>query len=106
MTLWKAHDIFAQLRGYLQHAQIGLILQDTLFVHGAVEESALGFVPSRLTRYTNNTRKGLRELPGAQSHKDLHGWIDALNQFAKDEAAGESGGVDEKRSLSFFFGRG
>lgn len=70
---------------YLQHAQIGVILHDTLFVHGAVEESALGFVPSRLTRYTNNTRKELRELPGAQSYDDLHGWIAALNQFAKDE---------------------
>lgn len=70
---------------YLQHAQIGLILEDTLFVHGAVEESALGFVPSPLTRYTNNTPEGLRALPGAQSYEDLHGWIAALNQFAKDE---------------------
>ena len=52
-----------------------------------MEESALGFVPSRLTRYTNNTREGLRALPGASSYEDLHGWIAALNQFAKDEAA-------------------
>ena len=37
--------------GYLQHAQIGVILKDTLFVHGALEESALGFVPSRMTRW-------------------------------------------------------
>ena len=77
------------LSGYLQHAQIGLILEDTLFVHGAVEESALGFVPSPLTRYTNNTPEGLRALPGAQSYEDLHGWIAALNQFAKDEANGQ-----------------
>ena len=38
------------MRSYLQHAQIGVVLGDTLFVHGAVEERALGFVPSRKTR--------------------------------------------------------
>ena len=46
---------------YLQHAQIGVILGDTLFVHGAVEERALGFIPSPLTRYKLNSTSAWRE---------------------------------------------
>ena len=45
---------------YLQHAQIGVILGDTLFVHGAVEERALGFIPSPLTRYKLNSTSAWR----------------------------------------------
>eukprot|EP00434_Breviolum_minutum_P030974 symbB.v1.2.027393.t2/scaffold2682.1/size73113/3 len=73
---------------YLQHAQIGVILGDTLFVHGAVEERALGFIPSPLTRYKLNStsawrREELLKLKGAQVVDDLHQWISALNHFAQ-----------------------
>ena len=49
------------MASYLQHAQIGVILGDTLFVHGAVEERALGFIPSPLTRYKLNSTSAWRE---------------------------------------------
>lgn len=34
---------------YLQHAQLAVILGDTLFVHGAIGEHSLGFIPSLQT---------------------------------------------------------
>lgn len=40
---------------YLREGQLALRLGDTLFVHGAVEEAALGFVPSHRTRYKRNS---------------------------------------------------
>ncbi|CAK9048913.1 unnamed protein product [Durusdinium trenchii] len=73
------------VQSYLRHAQLGLVIGDTLFVHGAAEERALGFVPSHQTRYVKNKREDLLKLPGSQKGLDLRQWIDALNRFAEEE---------------------
>jgi len=75
------------VNNYLRSAQIGVIIGDTLFVHGAVEEQALGFVPSPLTRYKFNARDELKSLPGAQAGLPLREWIDGLNAFAAEQVA-------------------
>ncbi|CAJ1376934.1 unnamed protein product [Effrenium voratum] len=74
-----------EVRSYLRAAQIGLILGDTLFVHGAVDEEALGFVPSPETRYQAHSKEELLALPKAQTGLALKAWIEALNAFAAEQ---------------------
>ena len=59
---------------YLREGQLALRIQDTLFVHGAVEEEALGFVPSQLTQYKRNSgwageEKGLKSMRSRRAAK-------------------------------------
>ncbi|CAK9011972.1 Serine/threonine-protein phosphatase [Durusdinium trenchii] len=53
---------------FLQNAQLGLVLGDTLFVHGAVPQRGLGFVPGQEDR-----------APGPLT------WMDRLNVFFRAE---------------------
>mmetsp|Transcript_103272 Transcript_103272/g.182924 ORF Transcript_103272/g.182924 Transcript_103272/m.182924 type:complete len:594 (+) Transcript_103272:2-1783(+) len=76
-----------EVRSYLRNAQIGVIIGDTLFVHGAVEERALGFVPSHYTRFKENSPEEVSSLPGVQRGLPLREWIDGLNSFACKEVA-------------------
>jgi hypothetical protein len=58
--------VFAQ---FLQEGCLALVMGDTLFVHGALDETSLGFNPDRPEDPERNTRK----------------WVDELNAFAKRE---------------------
>ena len=69
---------------YLQNAQIGVIIGDTLFVHGAVEKQALGFVPSAALRYKRNSREEVLG-PGCRQNLALREWIEGLNDFAMSQ---------------------
>lgn len=70
---------------YIDHAQLGLCLGDTLFVHGAVTAANAGFVPSTKTACAVHDLQGdeLRDTHTVQQ------WIDRLNAF-KDACWRES----------------
>eukprot|EP00510_Aplanochytrium_minuta_P005702 CAMPEP_0184009520 /NCGR_PEP_ID=MMETSP0954-20121128/2654_1 /TAXON_ID=627963 /ORGANISM="Aplanochytrium sp, Strain PBS07" /LENGTH=430 /DNA_ID=CAMNT_0026288909 /DNA_START=342 /DNA_END=1634 /DNA_ORIENTATION=+ len=53
---------------YLRLAQLGVVIEDTLYVHGAITEKSVGTVP-RTEKVYSNLRK----------------WIQALNEFAEQE---------------------
>jgi hypothetical protein len=72
---------------YLRSAQLGVIIGDTIYVHGAVEERAMGFVPSHLTQYKVNTSTEIQSLPGVRTGLPLREWIDGLNAFAAEQVA-------------------
>eukprot|EP00516_Mucochytrium_quahogii_P005685 CAMPEP_0203759750 /NCGR_PEP_ID=MMETSP0098-20131031/12916_1 /ASSEMBLY_ACC=CAM_ASM_000208 /TAXON_ID=96639 /ORGANISM=" , Strain NY0313808BC1" /LENGTH=379 /DNA_ID=CAMNT_0050652921 /DNA_START=1240 /DNA_END=2379 /DNA_ORIENTATION=+ len=57
------------MRSYLEHAQLAVLLFDSLFLHGAVPENGIGFVPSNGT-------------PQALTAKE---WISCLNQFYNEQ---------------------
>lgn len=71
-----------EVASYLANAQIAAIIGDTLFVHGAAEERALGFVPSPLTRFAPHGPEELAVLPGAREGLPLREWVQAINDFA------------------------
>ena len=73
-----------EVTSYLQNAQIGVIIGDTLFVHGAVERQALGFVPSPALRYIRNSPEDVRG-KGSRCDLPLREWIEGLNTFAADQ---------------------
>jgi len=62
------------LRQYLEHACVAAILGNTIFVHGALDRSAIRRVPTDATRFFNP--------PVAQpmvAVDEVHGWVDAMN---------------------------
>ncbi|MBA4696645.1 MAG: metallophosphoesterase [Legionella sp.] len=61
-----------QITRYLQHAQLGVIHGDTLFIHGAVTSENMGYVP------------GFFEATGHRL-SDAREWIDALNDWYRTE---------------------
>eukprot|EP01102_Stenamoeba_stenopodia_P021726 TRINITY_DN8838_c0_g1_i1.p1 TRINITY_DN8838_c0_g1~~TRINITY_DN8838_c0_g1_i1.p1 ORF type:complete len:337 (+),score=45.78 TRINITY_DN8838_c0_g1_i1:64-1074(+) len=69
------------VREYLEHANIAVCLGNTLFVHGAVTDRNIGFLPS-----TDN-REAVQEVPpGEETIGKLSAreWIQALNSWGKD----------------------
>lgn len=71
---------------YLQNSQLAVVIGDTLYVHGAAEERALGFVPGLATRFAVNSEDDL-ERAGARHEFDLFQWVDELNAFAQAAVA-------------------
>ncbi|MFA6303493.1 MAG: metallophosphoesterase [Legionella sp.] len=57
---------------YLKHAQLGEIVGDTLFIHGAITSSGIGYVPG--IHDTNLNRC-----------EDAREWIESLNYWYKDQ---------------------
>ena len=55
------------MRGYLERAKLGLIIGDTVFVHGGISPDTLGWLPP----------------PHTQLELDARKWIDKLNAFAE-----------------------
>ena len=57
------------IRGYLERAKLGLIIGDTLFVHGGISADTLGWLPP----------------PQTQPEPDARRWIAKLNAFAESQ---------------------
>ena len=76
-------DKNGEVVAYLRNAQVGVIIGDTLFVHGAVEKQALGFVPSATLRYRRNSPEEVQV--GCRQGLALREWIDGLNAFAFEQ---------------------
>jgi len=60
---------------YLKHAQLGVVLGDSLFVHGAVPEDGIGLVPPS------------SESDGETFFDDAKGWIEKLNFWYWEQLA-------------------
>lgn len=58
------------MRRYLEEAKLGLVMGDTLFVHGGVCEKSIGWLPDANEREADPVR-----------------WIDRLNSFARRQMA-------------------
>uniref|UniRef100_A0A7S4UK99 Calcineurin-like phosphoesterase domain-containing protein n=1 Tax=Alexandrium monilatum TaxID=311494 RepID=A0A7S4UK99_9DINO len=71
-----------EVAAYLANARIAAVFGDTLFVHGAAEERALGFVPSLATEYAAHSAGEVVSLPGAREGLPLREWVEANNAFA------------------------
>ena len=56
------------MRGYLQRAKLGLVIGDTVFVHGGISPDTLGWLP-----------------PPLQTESDAREWIEKLNMFAETQ---------------------
>ena len=71
---------------YLRAAQLGVVLGDTLFVHGAPTPASLGFTPSLAVGYRKATSASA--VPGARAPMGARGaveaWVAGLNAFARD----------------------
>ncbi|KAL3937555.1 MAG: hypothetical protein SGBAC_007362 [Bacillariaceae sp.] len=65
------------LHGYFQHAQVAVIIGNTLFCHGAVDKDTMQFVPSPHSKFENPASKPDPWKIVPQVHK----WVDALNEF-------------------------
>mgnify|MGYP006983395564 CR=1 FL=1 len=66
------------VRRYLEEAQIGVCIGNTLFVHGGLQNNSIGFVPSLQNR--NRAQAG----PLGDETKEtlsVQEWIDLLNTF-------------------------
>mmetsp|Transcript_3173 Transcript_3173/g.9176 ORF Transcript_3173/g.9176 Transcript_3173/m.9176 type:complete len:717 (-) Transcript_3173:2524-4674(-) len=72
------------MRTYLELAQIGAVLGDCLFIHGAISEECMRKVPPRhgTVPVRDVSGRGFRDAPGG-----LLGWIGELNRFAAEEVA-------------------
>ena len=69
------------LRTYMEHADVAVLLGHTLFVHGAVDAQAAGFVPDKNTRFRVG-RHGDAGFPPTKSfmgERDVDAWVRDLN---------------------------
>ena len=64
------------MRGYLERAQLGLIIGDTVFVHGGISPDSLGWLPP----------------PHTRPEADAREWINKLNAFAREQIEKLPGG--------------
>ncbi|KAL3905219.1 MAG: hypothetical protein SGILL_009764 [Bacillariaceae sp.] len=67
------------LRQYLQHANVAVIIGNTLFCHGAVDCNTMQFVPRDDTKFENPPTKP----PSAAMLDNVNEWVDALNEYLK-----------------------
>lgn len=68
------------LRQYLEHADVAVVIGNTLFVHGAVDADTMGYVPLP-TRFETPVVKA----PAAQaSIGPVREWATAMNTFLKE----------------------
>eukprot|EP00981_Chlorochromonas_danica_P012288 scaffold4749_cov174-Ochromonas_danica.AAC.3 len=67
----------AYLLQYLQEAQMAVVIEDTLYVHGGINDTNLGFIPQRLDENGNI-------LP-SYTINNLTEWVKQLNQFAVED---------------------
>ena len=72
------------MRGYLERAKLGLIIGDTVFVHGGISPDTLGWLPP----------------PHTQLEPDARKWIDKLNAFAQAQIQKLPGGSDDDKAWS------
>ena len=74
------------MRGYLERAKLGLIIGDTVFVHGGISPDTLGWLPP----------------PQTQLEPDASVWINKLNAFAQAqiEKLPDAGVSDDDRAWS------
>ncbi|CAJ1935207.1 unnamed protein product [Cylindrotheca closterium] len=65
------------LHDYFHHAQVAVIIGNTLFCHGAVDKDTMQFVPSPQSKFENPPSKPTpwKVIP------NVHEWVDALNEF-------------------------
>lgn len=56
------------MRGYLQRAKLGIVIGDTVFVHGGISPDTLGWLP-----------------PPLQTEPNAREWIEKLNMFAENQ---------------------
>merc|ERR1712224_532747 len=78
----SVEDEEGAVTAYLRHAQLAAVVGDTLYVHGAAEPSALGFIPGLDTRFAQNTDEDLQKA-GLREGLPLHEWVAELNTFAQ-----------------------
>ena len=78
----KPNGIFSE---YMQHAKLALIINDTLFVHGAVCTNSYGWVPETLDGAINDANHSTDERNNAERirNTDPFNWVNQLNSFAK-----------------------
>ena len=69
------------MRRYLEQAQLAVLIEGHLFVHGAVRSVSMGIVPGISRR-----------------EPDVHAWVSSLNAFAKAEVIAWADSVDSGRA--------
>eukprot|EP00039_Didymoeca_costata_P021129 m.343515 g.343515 ORF g.343515 m.343515 type:complete len:507 (-) comp22945_c0_seq1:64-1584(-) len=65
-------------RNYLQHSQLACVYGNTLFVHGGLTQTNLGFVPDMRTRYTRGGDSGFFV---KESAEQVQNWVEQLENF-------------------------
>ena len=65
------------LHDYFHHAQVAVIIGNTLFCHGAVDKDTMKFVPSPQSKFENPPSKP----EPWKMVSNAHEWVDALNDF-------------------------
>lgn len=76
---------------YLHCAQVAVVIEDTLFVHGGISDVSINFVPDPLHLRYYDRATGIRvvhspfEVPGRQlpGHATPQDWVSQLNEAAK-----------------------
>jgi hypothetical protein len=71
------------MREYLLHGQIGHVIGNTLFVHGAVTEKSMGFVPTRDDLDGTTVAENSVGWETAAEGKTPQEWIEELNSWGK-----------------------
>ena len=69
------------VRRYLDAAELGAVIGNTLFVHGAIDELSMGFIPSP------KNRDRVQEVIEGEEWKDTHSlqeWLAALNKWGRE----------------------
>jgi hypothetical protein len=74
-TDW-VHPITGELFQFIKHGKIAWIIGDTLYVHGALKPSNIGWVPPM---------RG--ENPSGRVVQDLREWVNAINDWHQSEVA-------------------
>eukprot|EP01130_Rhizamoeba_saxonica_P000656 TRINITY_DN10602_c0_g1_i1.p1 TRINITY_DN10602_c0_g1~~TRINITY_DN10602_c0_g1_i1.p1 ORF type:complete len:744 (-),score=128.14 TRINITY_DN10602_c0_g1_i1:24-2255(-) len=65
---------------YLIRANIGVVLGNTLFVHGAITDENAGFVPSN-----DNLDDRQETVPGEYTDAPVEDWIQSINTFMREQ---------------------
>ena len=77
--LYEVENPEGSLRQYLENAEVAAALGNTLFVHGAVDERTMKYVPALDTKFENPSSKP----KSTKIYEDLNEWVAELNSFLK-----------------------
>lgn len=79
------------LRQYLECSNVAVVIGNTLFCHGAVDQNTMKFVPQPDTKFENPPSKP----PPAAMIDNVHEWVDALNDYLRK-------GLDDYQRRPYF----